>query len=153
MKAGSGFKGGVFLAKHLSDLQKKKIVADFVDTQNYSETARKNNTSITTVRRVVAKDQDLVEKVNLKKAQNDTDILAYMESKHDAIKRFLSYVLDKRLNPDTNGEELDRISLPQITTMYGIVVDKSVKAKELGNGDKSGVEIKVEMGPLEDYAG
>lgn len=137
----------------MSDIKKKKIVADFVETQNYSATARKNKVSATTVKRIVHADKKIVEKVERKKAQNDADILAFMDSKHDAIKRFLGYVLDERLNPELNREELDRISLPQITTMYGIVVDKSVKAKELGNGDKSGVEIKVEMGPLEDYAG
>lgn len=105
------------------------------------------------IKRIVENDKNTLNMVKAKKAQNDADILAYMDSKHASIKRFLTYVLDERLNPDKNREELDRISLQQITTMYGIVVDKSVKAKELGNGDKSGVEIKVEMGPLEDYAG
>lgn len=83
------------------------------------------------IKRIVENDKNTLNMVKAKKAQNDADILAYMDAKHASIKRFLTYVLDERLNPDKNREELDRISLPQITTMYGIVVDKSVKAKEL----------------------
>ena len=37
----------------LNDIQKKKLIADYVDTQNYCEVARMNNISETTVRKYV----------------------------------------------------------------------------------------------------
>lgn len=53
----------------LTDKQKKKIIADFVETNNYCETARRNNISETTARRICKDDnnKEVKEKVEQKK--------------------------------------------------------------------------------------
>ena len=51
----------------LTDKQKKKIIADYVDNNNYSETARINNISETSVRRIVKGNEGITEKVEQKK--------------------------------------------------------------------------------------
>ena len=54
----------------LTDKQKKKIIADYVENDNYSETARKNKVAVDTVRRIILNsknNEDFVKKVNKKK--------------------------------------------------------------------------------------
>ena len=64
----------------LTDRQKKKIIADYVDNGNYSETARLNNTTDTTVRTIIKDNKDMaLEKMEQKKQQNTKDILEHME--------------------------------------------------------------------------
>ena len=54
----------------LTDKQKKKIIADYVDNGNYSETARINNTTDTTVRTIIKDNKDMaLEKMEQKKQQ------------------------------------------------------------------------------------
>ena len=43
----------------LTDKQKKKIIADYVDNGNYSETARLNNTTDTTVRTIIKENKNI----------------------------------------------------------------------------------------------
>ena len=54
----------------LTDKQKKKIIADYIENNNYSETARINNISETSVRRIVKGNKNIVEKVEQKKENN-----------------------------------------------------------------------------------
>ena len=62
----------------LTDMQKKKIVADYVETQNYSETARRNNVTDVTVRDIVIKDEATLKKLEQKKLENTQSTIEYM---------------------------------------------------------------------------
>ena len=73
------------MAARLTDRQKKKIVADYLETESYNATAKKNGVCGQTVRRVVEESQGITENLKRKKEQNTTDILAYMESKRDIV--------------------------------------------------------------------
>ena len=50
----------------LTDKQKKKIIADYAINQNYSETARMNNVTDTTVRKIVKENPDSLKKIEEK---------------------------------------------------------------------------------------
>ena len=61
----------------LTDKQKKKIIADYVETNNYCESARKNNVSEYTVRKI-CKDEsnkDVKKKLEQKKEENTKSML------------------------------------------------------------------------------
>ena len=68
------------MAARLTDKKKKKIVADYLETQSINATAKKNNVSWGTVRSVLDGMGEIEEKLEQKKEQNTVDILAYMES-------------------------------------------------------------------------
>ena len=53
----------------LTDKEEKKIIADYIETNNYSETGRLNNVSDKTVKRVIDRqdDKEMVKKVEEKK--------------------------------------------------------------------------------------
>ena len=128
----------------LTDKQKKKIIADYVDNGNYSETARMNNTTDVTVRRVVEEDKDnVLKKVEQKKRENTQDMLQYLDSKKENKKRVIDLCFkaleDKLASPDMFT------SIRDIAMVYGILVDKDLKYKELMNNRvKDDKHVKVE---------
>ena len=63
----------VTMAAQLTDRQKKKILADYVQTNNYCATAKINGVSATTVKNLVRANADIVEKCEQKKEENTID--------------------------------------------------------------------------------
>ena len=114
----------------LTDKQKKKIIADYVDNGNYSETARINNTTDTTVRTIIKENKNIaLKKMEQKKEENTQDMLQYLESKKEDKKRVIELCFkaleDKLATPDMFT------SVRDIAMVYGIIVDKDLKIKEI----------------------
>lgn len=113
----------------LTDKQKKKIIADYINNQNYSETGRINNVSDMTVKRIIEKEKDVLKKVEQKKQENTKDILEYMDSIYDKQKNIIDLslsALEKKLeDPDMFTNVKD------IATVYGVIFDKALKYKEI----------------------
>ena len=131
----------------LTDKQKKKIIADYVDNGNYSETARINNTTDTTVRTIIKDNKDMaLKKMEQKKQQNTKDILEYMEETKDKRKKVIDLCLEK-MEERLNKDEL--MNIKDIATAYGVLVDKSLKVNEIkssGNNLNTNVPtIKLEV--------
>ena len=113
----------------LTDKQKKKIIADYVDNNNYSETARINNISETSVRRIVKGNEDITEKVEQKKEENTQDIFKYIETKNKEKKKIIDLCF-KALNDKLEKTDIFT-NVKDIVTVYGILIDKELKFKEL----------------------
>ena len=128
------------MASRLTDKQKKKIIADYVDNGNYSETARINNTTDTTVRTIIKDNKDMaLEKMEQKKQQNTKDILEYMEETKEKRKKVIDLCLEK-MEERLNKDEL--MNIKDIATAYGVLVDKSLKVNEMnGNGNNSNTNV------------
>ena len=124
----------------LTDKQKKKIIADYVDNGNYSETARINNTTDTTVRTIIKDNKDMaLEKMEQKKQQNTKDILEYMEETKEKRKKVIDLCLEK-MEERLNKDEL--MNIRDIATAYGVLADKSLKVNEMnGNGNNSNTNV------------
>lgn len=127
----------------LTDRQKKKIIADYVDNGNYSETARLNGVNKSTVQRLISKNQEVQQKAQEKKEENTQDMLQYLESKKENKKRVIDLCFkaleDKLASPDMFT------SIRDIAMVYGILVDKDLKYKELMNNRvKEDKLVKVE---------
>lgn len=127
----------------LTDKQKKKIIADYVDNGNYSETARLNGVNKSTVQRLISKNQEVQQKAQEKKEENTQDMLQYLESKKEDKKRVIELCFkaleDKLASPDMFT------SIRDIAMVYGILVDKDLKYKEIMNNRvKEDKLVKVE---------
>ena len=107
------------MASRLTDKQKKKRMADYLDTGSYNATAERNGVCGHTVKRIVAECPEFSEKLEQKKAENTADILAYMESKRnrvcDILETGLRVLPDKIENAKTASE---------VTTAMGTLIDK-----------------------------
>ena len=124
----------------LTDKEKKKIIADYIETQNFSETGRINNVSDMTVRRLVESNEDVLKKVEEKKKENTRDILEYMDNIYEKQKKIidlsLEALIDKLSKPDMFTNVKD------IATVYGVIFDKALKYKEMQKNNKNSVDIQ-----------
>lgn len=110
----------VGVASHLTDKQKKKIIADYVTLGTYSAVARKHKVSVDTVKRVVLRDPETAKKANEKKDKNTADILKYMESQRDSVCNIIVLYLQALQDP----EKIKKSSAQALATALGIVIDK-----------------------------
>ena len=109
------------MAARLTDRQKKKIVADYLETESYNATAKINGVSKDTVKRVVLGCEGFAQKAQQKKRQNTLDMLAFMEA------------IDFHLMALTDPKKISDAGLSQIATSFGIIVDKATKNTASGN--------------------
>lgn len=120
------------MAARLTDLQKKKIVADYVQYGSYNAVGKINGVSKDTVKRVVLACEDIVQKAQQKKEENTADILAYMESQ----KNLVCEIIGKGLTALNDPEKLAEATPSQITTALGTLIDKWALVKD-GEGKES----------------
>ena len=113
----------------LTDKQKKKIIADYIDNNNYSETARMNNTTDTTVRTIIKSNPEALKKIEEKKEQNTQDMLEYLGTKNEEKKKVIDLCF-KALNDKLSKVDMFT-NVKDIVTVYGILIDKELKFKEL----------------------
>ena len=125
----------------LTDLQKKKIIADYVETQNYSEVARMNGVDESTVRRIVKSEdyKDITEKAEQKKQENTQSTIEYMQTQHESKKR----ILDKILKAiEEKADNIDMFTnIKDLATAYGIILDKELKFMEMQRGNANNEEL------------
>lgn len=107
------------MAARLTDKQKKQIVADYLETESYRATARKNGVDPTTVKRVVESCDDFQQKAAQKKEQNTRDITAYMESQRDKVCEIIDVGLEVLPEKIKNAK-----TASEVTTAMGTLIDK-----------------------------
>lgn len=109
------------MAARLTDKQKKKIIADYVQLGSYNAVSKINGVSATTVKNIIkAQDDDFWEKCERKKEENTVDIMTYMESQ----KRIVCEIISKGLTALNDPEKLATANPSQITTALGTLIDK-----------------------------
>lgn len=118
------------MAARLTDKQKKKIVADYLESGSYRATGRKNGIADGTVKRVVLDCGDIEQKVAQKKEENTADILAYMERQRGIV----CEIIGKGLEALNSPEKLAEATPSQITTALGTLIDKWVPKGQLIGG-------------------
>lgn len=108
------------MAKRLTDREKKQIIADYAEMENYSAVAKANGVSDNTVRKIVSSNSEISEKIELKKEQNTADILEHMEQKRDKV----CSIMDKYLDALLDDEKIAKATPAQLTTALGTLIDK-----------------------------
>ena len=124
----------------LTDKQKKKIIADYVETQNFSETARRNNVADNTVRAVVNDNKNVAKKLEQKKQENTQSTIEYMQTQHESKKRILDKIL-KAIEEKTDN--IDKFTnIKDLATAYGIILDKELKVLELNRKNENNEDLE-----------
>lgn len=115
----------------LTDAQKKKIIANFVENNNYSETARMNNVSEYTVRKICkdSNNKEIKEKIEQKKQENTKSMLEMISETNN--KRL--QVISKLVNAiDDKADKVDAFTnVKDLASAYGIMLDKELKFAEM----------------------
>lgn len=108
------------MAARLTDRQKKKIIADYIQLGSYNAAAKLNGVSHQTVKRVVSESPEMDKKLQQKKEENTADIIAYMESQRNDVCAVLGICLAALKNPDKYAKSTPR----EIATTMAILIDK-----------------------------
>lgn len=108
------------MAARLTDKQKKKIIADYVELGSYNAVAKRHGVADSTVKRIVLSDPQMQKNAEHKKEQNTADILSYMEQKKDIV----CEILGKGLAVLNDEKKLQEATPAQITTALGTLIDK-----------------------------
>lgn len=108
------------MAKRLTDKQKKKIIADYVQLGSYNAVAKINGVSKDSVKRVVLNCEDFAQKAQQKKEENTADIIAYMESQKNSVCEVLKIALNELKKP----EKYEKAAPREIATTMAILIDK-----------------------------
>lgn len=124
----------------LTDLEKQQIIADYIETQNYSEVAKKYNRSVETIRNVVKDNKDVGEKLKQKKQENTQSTIEYMQTQHESKKR----ILDKILKAiEEKADNIDKFTnIKDLATAYGIILDKELKVLELNRKNENNEDLE-----------
>lgn len=136
--------GWCTVAARLTDWQKKKILADYVQLGSYNATAKINGCALNTVKRLVQENADIAELCNQKKMENTADVLAYMETKRDVV----CEIIGKGLTALNDPDKLAAATPAQITTALGTLIDKWT----LLQGSRDKADVRVELGSMEEYS-
>lgn len=107
------------MAPRLTDRQKKKIVADYLECQSINLAARRNGVSWDSARKAIEEAGEIEEKLEQKKQENTADIIAYMESKRQAVCDIIEVglkVLPQKIQ--------DARTASEVTTALGTLIDK-----------------------------
>lgn len=130
------------MAARLTDRQKKKILADYVQTNNYCATAKINGVSATTVKNIARANADIVEKCEQKKEENTADVMEYMESQ----KKVVCEIIGKGLAALNDPEKLAEATPSQITTALGTLIDKwAMMQEKTGGNSDDGVTVVIDV--------
>ena len=127
------------MAARLTDKQKKKIIADYMESSSYRATAKLNKVSATTVKNVVLDDTESVQKCAQKKEQNTLDMLAYMEKR----KKEAQGVIDDYLKALADPNKIEMAKLSEVATAMGIVIDKFVNTPVKNQLDRQKLELEI----------
>lgn len=132
----------------LTDKQKKKIIADYIETQNYSETGRRNNVADVTVKDVIMKNPDVLKNLEQKKEEDTKDILEYMNDITKGQKKVINLSLEVITEMLENRDK--RLTGRDIAMIYGVIFDKALKYKEIQLKDKENSNENENLNKVKD---
>lgn len=126
------------MAARLTDRQKQKIMADYVQLGNCRAVARLNGCSDGTVRKIMLENPEVVQKYEQKRMENTESVLAYMDQQKDLV----CEIIGKGLMALNMDGKLEDASPSQITTAIGTLIDKWTAAGRASDAHaESGVVI------------
>lgn len=108
------------MAARLTDKQKKKIVADYLETQSVNAAAKRNSVSWDSAKKTLDEAGEIEKKLKQKKDENTADILSYMEDQRSLV----CEIIGKGLEALNTPEKLAEATPAQITTAIGTLIDK-----------------------------
>mgnify|MGYP002587852425 CR=1 FL=1 len=108
------------MAKRLTDRQRKKIIADYIELGSFNAVAKLHGVSRQTVKTICDSDQQTGQKLQCKKEQNTADLLEHMEQKRDKV----CSIMDKYLDALLDEEKIAKATPAQLTTALGTLIDK-----------------------------
>lgn len=107
---------------HLSDKEKKKIIARYIELQNYRACSREFGIGESTIRKIVKSNPDITSKCAKKREQNSKEMIEFLDTEKGRAQELLVSIM----NEMGNRSKLERAGIKDLATAFGIIVDKFV---------------------------
>lgn len=127
------------MGAHLTDRQKKKIIADRVEGMSYRALAAKYNVSVYAISKTVQENPDIKQKITKKKEQNTLDMIEFLDSQKTSAQEFVLLAMQYLKDP----EKLNKAGAQALATAMGIVIDKFMPVEKKQETDAVKVIIDV----------
>jgi len=118
------------VSKRRSDEVKKAAIADYISGMTLKEVGAKYSVSHAAVKKWVDANPEVELSLRNKKEENTKKVLEYMDEKVEGLKKFVDYYFE-RLDKDMSKESLDQLNEVQLTTIFGVLIDKFLKVSEI----------------------
>jgi len=128
------------MGKRLNDREKKIIISEYVETENYRETARRTGVSPGTVQRIVAGDPENTERIRKQRDANTREILAHMREKEEAVCTLMDLYLKAMMRED----KIAGASVNQLSSTLCALIEKFTKHSESADGGSESFAEAVE---------
>lgn len=125
----------------LTDKQRKRIVADYIQIGSYNAVSKIHGVSRQTVKNICDAEQVTRQKLQQKKEQNTADIIGYMDSQKEVV----CSIIRKGLAILNDEEKLASATPAQITTALGTLIDKFTMVKDAREQESGGVVMMPEV--------
>lgn len=123
------------MGAHLTDRQKKKIIADRIEGMSLRRIAAKYGVTEYAVRKTIKDNPDITQKIAKKKEQNTLDMMAFLDEQKTSAQEFILMAMQALKDPD----KLNRTGAQALATAMGIVIDKFTPVEK--KTDDEGVTI------------
>lgn len=123
------------MGAHLTDRQKKKIIADRIEGMSLRRIAAKYGVTEYAVRKTIKDNPDITQKIAKKKEQNTLDMMAFLDEQKTSAQEFILMAMQALKDPD----KLNRTGAQALATAMGIVIDKFTPVEK--KADDEGVTI------------
>lgn len=123
------------MGAHLTDRQKKKIIADRIEGMSLRRIAAKYGVTEYAVRKTIKDNPDITQKIAKKKEQNTLDMMAFLDEQKTSAQEFILMAMQALKDPD----KLNRTGAQALATAVGIVIDKFTPVEK--KADDEGVTI------------
>ena len=103
-----------------TDKQKKEMILDYVECENYSKVAEKHGFSRCCVTNAVKNGGDIRAMIEEQQKQNSEDILEHMSKKGDMV----CEMIDRYLEAFLDKQKIEKATPNQLSTALGTIIDK-----------------------------
>lgn len=112
-----------------TDEEKKQIIAEYTECQNYSEVARRHNMSLNAIKNIVLADKETADLCRQKSKENTEEVLEAMKKRSKTKIKLLDKIFEAM---DGKLDNIDMFTnIKDLATAYGIIMDKELKLMEL----------------------
>lgn len=127
------------MGAHLTDRQKKKIIADRIEGMSLRRIAAKYGVTEYAVRKTIKDNPDIAQKIAKKKEQNTLDMIEFLDSQKTSAQEFVLLAMQYLKDP----EKLNKAGAQALATAMGIVIDKFMPVEKKQETDAVKVIIDV----------
>ena len=131
----------VIVAARLTEKQKQKITADYVEIGSYNAVAKINGVALNTVKKIVQENAEIATLYDKKKEEVRADILAHMETRKDKVCDIIDLYLDELLDI----RQFRNLTPSQLTTALGTLIDKFTASGRGKDDQDKGVTVIVDV--------